>query len=451
MSYSAIFMSFSILGLTTVTIRFIPQFFNKYKKSYDGFLGISLLVGTIGFIISLIFIYIIKPSIIQNNIEKSPQFAEYFFLIIPLTLFQTYFSLFDAYNNALYRSSYGIFLRDFIQRLLMLIGLLLVLIHFIDFGGYIYVYVTAVCVPTILILFHLIHHNALDLKINLKKLTKPLVSSMLSVGIFGLLNNFSNLAVLQIDTIMVNMYLDSSAVGIYTITFFFGTLVFIPAKALNKIAPSIIAKAYKEDDQKTIKTIYYKSCGNLFIIGILILLGLMVNLDNVFHIIPRSYEQGKYIIVLIGMANLIKMAGGTNDSIITYSKEYKITTLFLIMLGVLVISLNFIFIPIYGMTGAAFASLLALLFYNLLKMLFIRIKYGLNPYNVQYLYIIAISAVIYFIVSYLPIHSHFVVEIILDSALTTVLFYFSVRYFPLAKDLEKVATQVYQKVIGFFR
>jgi O-antigen/teichoic acid export membrane protein len=145
------------------------------------------------------------------------------------------------------------------------------------------------------------------------------------------------------------------------------------------------------------------------------------------------------------------MAGGSNDSLITYSKYYKTTTLLLIMLCVLVVALNFIFIPEFGMTGAAFASFLALLIYNVLKMLFIHRKFALNPYTIQYIYILGIAALIYAIVSNLPYTAHFIIEIGIDSSLTILLFYFSIKNFAIAKDLNKAATQIYQKVIGFLR
>ena len=141
-------------------------------------------------------IYAIKPIIIQNNLEKSAQFAHYFFLIIPLTIFQVYYVLLDSYNNALSRSSYGVFLRDFVQRILILIGLFLVFLKIFNFDAYIYYYVSAICLPTLLIFLHLIRHNSLDLYINLKILKRPLVSSIASVSFFGLLNNFSTMAVL---------------------------------------------------------------------------------------------------------------------------------------------------------------------------------------------------------------------------------------------------------------
>ena len=184
---------------------------------------------------------------------------------------------------------------------------------------------------------------------------------MVSVGFFGLLNSFGTIAVLQIDTIMLNAFMNADAVGVYAITFYFGTLVLIPSKALNRIAPPLIAKAFKENDFETIKDIYHKSTGNLFLIGMFLLLGLAVNIENIFNIIPKSYEDGKYVILLIGLANLVKMGSGSNDSVITYSKHYKMTTSFLVLLLFLVTGFNLLFIPLYGITGAALASLVAMM------------------------------------------------------------------------------------------
>jgi O-antigen/teichoic acid export membrane protein len=274
---------------------------------------------------------------------------------------------------------------------------------------------------------------------------------MASVGLFGMLNSFSGIAVLQIDTIMLNMYLDSTTVGIYAITFYFGTLVLIPSKALNKIAPTLIAKAYKEKDMETVKNVYYKSSANLFLIGVLILLGLAVNLGNVFNIIPKTYEEGKFVILLIGLANLIKMAGGSNDSIITYSKYYKMTTVFLVSLIMLIIILNFIFIPLFGMTGAALASLLAILIYNLVKFSFIQIKFGFNPYNIQYLFALIIAGIIYILISFLPDINNFILEIIMDSVVAVILFYFTTRYLSISHEINNFVNQLADQAFKIIR
>ncbi|RMG77650.1 MAG: lipopolysaccharide biosynthesis protein, partial [Bacteroidetes bacterium] len=60
---------------------------------------------------------------------------------------------------------------------------------------------------------------------------------------------------------------------------------------------------------------------------------------------------------------------------------YRIDVIFSILLAVFTISSNLIFIKIYGIEGAALASLLSFFVYNLLKMWFVKYKFGLLPFN----------------------------------------------------------------------
>ncbi|MDZ7608500.1 MAG: polysaccharide biosynthesis C-terminal domain-containing protein [Cyclobacteriaceae bacterium] len=450
MSYSGILAGIGILGFSTVTIRFLPEFQKKSINNRFGFLSISMIAGAVGFFVTWLIITIIKSDVIANNYEKSPEFAEYFFLIIPLTLFQIYYNLFDFYNSALYRSAYGVFLRDFIHRILLLIGLLLVMLHYFDFRIYIYYYTTAICFPTILMIFHLIWYKGFDLTINRPLLNKSLLGSMASVAFFGLINNASHAAILQIDSIMVNLYLDSNAVGIYTITFYFGSLVIIPAKAFNRISPTVISNAFTDNDLTKIKDIHEKGCRFLFLTGLVTVLGLFVNLENIFYLIPRSYETGKMVIVYIALANLVKMADGSNDSIITFSKYYKLTTVFLLLLVVLIVVFNLILIPRYGMNGAAIAALISVIIHNITKTIFIWRKFDFFPYNIQYYLAFALTALIYAIVAIIPPFSNFILEIAKDSLLAGFLFLSVIWRIPMAFEIKKVILETQQAFMKYF-
>jgi len=451
MSYSGILAGIGILGFGTVTIRFLPEFQKKSTNKRFGFLSISMIAGAIGFLVTLLIIIFIKSDVIANNQEKSPEFAAYFFLIIPLTLFQIYYNLFDLYNSALYRSSYGVFLRDFFHRVLLLAGLLLVMLHFFNFRIYVYYYTTAICLPTILMVIHLIWHKGFDMSMNTSILNKSLFSSMVSVAFYGLINNASHAAILQIDSIMVNLYLDSTAVGIYTITFYFGSLVIIPAKAFNRISPTVISNAFTNNNLDAIKDIYEKGCRFLFLIGLLTVLGLLVNLENIFYLIPRSYDTGKMVIVYIALANLVKMADGSNDSIITFSKYYKLTTVFLLLLVILIIIFNLILIPLYGMDGAAIAALISVVIHNISKTIFIRRKFGLFPYNSEYFLVLGFAALIYVIVEIIPPFNHFILEIAKDSLLAGLLFLGFIWRLPMAREIKKVLTETLKSIMLYFQ
>jgi len=420
-SYSGIFASIGVLGFNAATVRFFPYFRDK-NNGHHGFLFLSLLVGTMGFLIFLSIYYPIKPWVFERNELKSPLFAQFFYLIVPLTFFQIYFTLMDVYNNMLYKSTVGILMRELVQRLIMLLGLLFFIFTLIDFSQYTLIYVAAICLPTVFLGLYLIANNSFNIRFNPAKLKKTILRGMLGMSVFGLLNNLSNMAFIRIDAIMVNYFINEQATGIYVTTFYFGALVQMPARALNRIAPVMIAEAFKKNDYMLISDIYKKSCINLYLIGLLIFLGLGINLDNIFRIIPQNFEAGRNVIVIIALVNLLKMVSGLSQSIIAFSKHYRYNTLFQVILLVAIIVFNLILIPALGLDGAALASLLAVLIWNLAKFVFVYKKFGFQPYNFKFLAAGGITLLLYFLITLLPMMSHFIVDILIRSTLAVVVF-----------------------------
>jgi O-antigen/teichoic acid export membrane protein len=446
LSFSGIFASFGLLGFTTATVRFFP-FFRSKAEGNRGFVPMMILTGLVGFALFLAIYYFIKPLIIASNSDKSPLLAQFFYLIVPLTFFQLFYSLFDAYNSMLYKPSLGIVLRDFLQRLLVLSGLLLLFFSLLSFYEYLWLYVAAVCIPTIILLISLIYRKEFSLKPDWTVVKQTIGWEMILVSFYGFLNSFSNLAILRIDTIMVNAYIDSSATGIYTITFFFGSLVLIPSKALNRIAPTVISDAYKVNDLETIEDIHRKSCINQFIVGMLLLLGLLINIDHVFELISESYLPGKWVIIFIAIASLIKMAGGMSDSIISYSKYFRVYTLLLVSLLCLLVLTNIIFIPQLGMTGAAVASLLSLFCFNFAKFIFLYRKFHFQPYSLRYLYIIALSAGLYAIQWFIPAAEPFYADLAIRSAFVGVVYVVIIYKLRFSQDINLLIDQTLRKLM----
>ena len=448
-SYSGLFTSLGVLGFTTATIRYFPYFRDK-DKDHNGFLFLSLLVGAIGFLVFLLIYYPVKPLFIASNADKSPLFAQYFFLIVPLTFFQIFFLLLDNYNTMLYNASLGIVLRDFLQRFLIMLSLLLVVLNFFGFDIYVYLYVAAICIPTVAIVIYLIYQGDFSLKPKFSFIKSGLYKGMISVSAFGFLNSFSNIAILRLDTIMVNHFIDDAAAGVYVTLFFFGTLVLIPARALNKIAPTLVADAYKANDHDTVDDIYKKSCLNLYIIGLLMLVGLAINFENIFKIIPKSYEVGKYVVLLIGATNLVKMAAGLSDSVIAYSKYYKFTTVFLVILLILIVGFNYIFIPLFGISGAAFASFLAILIHALIKYVFIKKTFKFQPYNYRFVVLAVIALAVFGLVSLIPTFPNFIVDIAVRSIAATILYGFAVIVSGFSPDLNHLFFQLVGRLKKLF-
>jgi len=440
-AYAALVAQFATLGFNGVTIRLFP-FFKDQKSHHHGYLSLALLTGLAGFLISLGLFLIFKNWFIEYSSVNSALLIEYLNYLIVLIFFQIFFILFDGYYTALLNSIHGTFLREVFQRILIIIGIGLFYFDLIDFHQFILVYIASMALPTLIILFTLIKEGQFSLKTDFAFLQKPLLASMGMMALFSILNGFTTNIILVVDTIMVTGMIGLSATGIYASCMIFGIMVSLPSRSILKITNIVSASAWKENDLGAIRNIYEKSCMTLFIIGLLMFLGLWVNINNIFEILGPNFVSGKWVIFFIGLGSLIDMTTGANSSILGSSPQYKVQTFFLIFLVVLIILTNLLLIPIFGITGAAIGGALSLSILNLLRFLYIWYKFKLQPFNLKFILIAAIGILAYLISRLLPVLPNFIADIFVRSSILTILFCLPVYLLKLSPDINEKADEV---------
>jgi O-antigen/teichoic acid export membrane protein len=413
---AVILSQFASLGFNNVTTRLFPYFRNE-KNGHNGFLFLSLSVALFGFILVLISLKFILRYIIEDNLEKSPLLSEYAYYLIPLIFFYLLFTVFDNYNRVLFDAVLGTFLKEFLVRLLNLGAILLFYFDIIEFDLFIFLYVFVMAVPMVYLLIHLISKKRFNLRPQLRFLSPDLKKQILDLCIFGIIIGLSGYALANIDKYMINEFIDLGAVGIYSIAFYFGTLILIPTRSLNKIAVPIIAESWKNKDLNNIKDIYYKSSINQFVFGLLLFVGIWVNIDNIFRLLPEEYSFGRWVILYIGIANVITSLSGSSIYILATSAFYRFQSYFMILLILLVVITNLIFIPLYGITGAALASLISTLIYVSVRMFFLHKKFNMWPMKRNHLLAILVASLAFIISSLLPYLENLWVDLFVRSTI----------------------------------
>ena len=440
-SYSVLFAQFASLGINSVSVKLFPYFRNPEKK-HHGFLGLALLVSLAGFILSTGIYLLLKPLFISQASEKSSLFITYFYYVVPLILFTLLFSIFDTYYRVLYNAVKGIVYKEVVQRLLILTAILLYFFKLIDFQWLVILYILAFISPSLFLMGTLIRDKLFFIKPDFDFIDKKMAREMTNVAFFGILASFSGVLVLNIDVIMVNHYLGLGEAGIYTIAFFFGTLILVPMRTMGKISSVVIADAWKIDDRKTIMNIYRKSSISLSVIGFLLFIGIWGNLGNIFQIVGKDYTTGKYVILFIGLANLSDLFLGVSPHIILNSKHYRWLSYLLFIFAILLIVTNILLIPRYGITGAALASLISKYIYNSLKFLFLYKKFRFQPFNYKHLEIILFAALSWYLSTFIPVLSHFILDLVVRSLFISVVFLAPVYFFKVSEDINQKARQL---------
>ncbi|MFZ2410792.1 MAG: polysaccharide biosynthesis C-terminal domain-containing protein [Candidatus Methanoperedens sp.] len=444
-AYSTLIAQFGTLGINGATIRLFP-FFRTDDKTHHGFLPFALSIGMIGFFITAILLLIFKPLLVEMSLEKSTLLVEYINYLIVLVFFQLFFSILDIYYSALMNSVHGTFLREVFQRILIILMIGLYYFGLLSFHQFVLSYIAAISLPTVFILFTLIKEGQFSLQFDFAFLDKRLLKSIGAVSLFSILNGISVIMIQNVDLIMVNKMLGLDAAGVYAICFFFAIVVSLPARSIYKIANVAAAEAWKNNDKKTLRDIYEKSCLTLFIIGSFLFLGIWLNIENIMQILGPEYQSGRWVVFFIGLGCLMDMATGANSSLMGTSKYYKVQSYLLLILVVVLVGLNLVLIPLYGLAGAAISSAAVLGFLNLLRYLFLYIKYDLQPYNFRFIYVILIAAAAYFFAFAIPVQFHFIFDILIRSTVFTLLFLIPVYFFKISTDLNKAADSYLKKL-----
>ena len=436
MSLATMLAQFSSLGFTNVINRLFPWFRDNREK-HNGFLGLAMIITLAGFILALIFLKFYSPYFERVNMERSPLIAEYSFYLPALLLITLLFNLLDNYNKVLYDAVLGTFLKEFLFRVLNFGLICLFWFGIIDFSGYLFGYVVSQGVPLIIIFISLLVRGEISLKFKPGFITPKFRKEIFFLSLFGILTGFSSIILTTLDKVFINRYLGENEVGIYAIATYFAVMIALPGRSVAKISIPFLAESWKNDDLDTIYDLYKRSSINQYAIGLLIFTGLVVNLDNIFRLLPEAYGNSGGVIIMVGLGYLISIIAGINGIILSTSKLYRYQTWLMFILVALFVGTSMILIPLYGINGAALATMISNIVYNMLGVVVAGRKFGIWPFSSSHLkmtFLAVAAALAGFVLPQMSL----VADILLRSLLVTVVYTAGLYYWRLSDDVNNL-------------
>jgi O-antigen/teichoic acid export membrane protein len=444
LSFATLLSQFAGLGFTNVINRLFP-YFRDPREKHNGFFALSLVITLAGFILALIGMKFYSPVFERANLDQSPLISEYSFYIPALLLITVLFTLLDNYNKVLYNAVLGTFLREFLFRILNLALIILFWTGIIDFDGYMLGYIISQGIPLIIIITSLVIRGEISLKFKPEFITPALRNDIIMLCLFGILTGFSSNILTTLDKVFINHYLGEGQAGIYAIASYFAILILIPGRSMAKITVPFIAESWKKDDLKTIDDLYMRTSISQYAAGLLIFIGLLVNIDNIFRLLPEEYGRGAVVIILVGVGNLVSVSTGINGVVLNTSALYRYQTwLMLFFIGIFV-GTSALFTPLFGITGVALASMVSNIIYNALCILVVGKKFGIWPYNMAHIRMTVVGMVAMAAGYFVPQFSLYP-DIIVRSLLVTLIFGAGLYFWKLSEDLNNVVDRVIAQI-----
>lgn len=383
-SISLISSSVSNLGMGGVTVRMFPHFRDPHSK-HRGFLFYPLLFTGLGTLLFILLFLLFRDDYVARNAAQSSLLNEYIHYLIPLTLFLGIFNILDVFSRGIYLSTAGVIVKEVALRIAILIAAIAYRYGYITFDTFVLLYVGSFCSIALAMALILYLNNEWHWRIPKHKLSPSTRREMRDVAVFSVITGLSGMLISSIDKIIVNDMLGLAAAGVFSIATYFGSMIQIPARSIIRISSTVIAESWKNNDLENIATVYRKTCLNQLVIGLFLLSALAVNIDSLLKLMPADYAIAKNVILLMGLGYLVDLATGANGVIISTSVYYRYDTFFMVLLVVFTIATNLLLIPTYGLTGAGIASCLTYTLFNLLRLVFIYRKFGMQPYSIVFM------------------------------------------------------------------
>ncbi len=447
---SLIYAQVAALGSRTIILRFFP-FFNDSKNHHHGFLFAVMALALSGFTIAtLIFLIFQKPFAIIYQ-DSSPLLVEYAVYLVPLGLATLFFHLFESYLRCLYQNVVPSFAHEIVLRIMVTVSIFLFATGMITFPGFVAVYVGAYCVPPLILILYTAGKGWLQIKPAWTPLLRRLGRIMLVYGLFSLMNNLSGFVLISVDSLMVAGMIDLGATGIYTTMIFITSVMLIPYRSMVKVSGPLVAGYWKSRAMGKMKGLYRKASAGNLVVGSTLFLLLWVNLDSIFSLMAPEYEKGRYVFLLLGIGKLFDMTAGLNATILLTSKKYRWDLAFTLSMVAFAAISNYLFIPIWGMEGAAFASMITLLLFNLLRIAFIRYHFRIQPFESKQALVPFILAPIMFFSGYVDQVVHILIDIPLRSAIAALIFLLPVWLLKISPDINQLIANTAGNVLKFFK
>jgi len=223
---------------------------------------------------------------------------------------------------------------------------------------------------------------------------------------YAVAGSLGYLFVFKLDTLMIPNLISYKANGVYSIAAVAASVIFIPARGLFSLYAPQVSKLVKENKYEHLNKLYKASAKTLLFLGLLIYSGLFLGVEMLFHFLPSKEVllETVSVIFIIGATSVINMATGFNSEIINFSRFYRFNIIALSILTMLNLVANYYFIVVlnHGIEGAAFASMLAILVYNLIKLVFIYFRLGLLPFDLVFMKLLAVQLILMLIFYSIP-------------------------------------------------
>jgi O-antigen/teichoic acid export membrane protein len=439
-SSANVIMPLFAIGMQNTLVKFYSQYKTDEEKSR--FLSFTVLFPMLLIIPLLLIGLCFYDQILFFLSKKNTIVKTYIWLIPFIGLSMAYFEIFYAWARVHMHSVFGNFIKEVGLRLFSLFLLIGVYFGWLTVEGFVYATAGLYFLAFFVTMFYAFNIQKPTFQITKPKNTKDILVYTFYIILSGSVANL----LLDGDKMILNQYMIIDNIAFYSVATYIALVISVPSRAMHQIVYPITAKLMHDNKHDELNILYKKTSINLQFVGGFVMLCIFVNINQLYELVPNEYRGGIPVVFMIGISKYFDLILGNNNAIIFNTKYYRMVLYLGLMLVFLTFALNMIFIPIWGIFGSAFATLLSITLYSLAKLLFVVKKLHLYPFTKETVHSIVITFALFLVFYFWEFPFYQLISIALKSILVTILYVYINYKFNISPDINKVIDMLFRKI-----
>ncbi len=376
LSTATLVAGIAMLGMGQALVRYVAILSSRRdEEGLWGALQVGVGFSTLASVVLATGLFALAYPI-ATNIFHEPGLAPLLQLFSAFIPFMTLSLVLGGATRGFKKMEYSTIANTFVQLIFRLV--LTAMLFVLGFGAIQAVIIFGVSnlIATVLLLIFL--NKEFSLKRPLRKARRDIreiTSFSAPLWITNVLRRFRS----SIQTLLLGSFASVTAVGVFSIVSnvsIVGGMSFITTST-----KPIIAEVHARGDMKQLGGLYRTTSRWAVTLNLPIILALILFREEILSIFGQTYLDGAAALVLLALSQLVHVGTGICGTIIDMTGHSKLRLLNSSVQLVVVIGLNLLLIPRWGLIGAAIAALVGVTITNSLRLFQVWFLFRLIPYD----------------------------------------------------------------------
>jgi len=423
---NAVMLSYITIFGFNYTVIIYGQRYPSDHPARAAFLRYALIIPSIITGIVCVALLLFKePFLKLYSQEADYALLSRYYILFPLLIFLNFIAMWlENYMISISRSAIQSFTREIVFRLANILMIVLYALNWIDFNVFIWGFSLGMIVPILILGFEAAKHDGFKFRGD-QRLSKKEKSEMLNFSFYHMLSIVGGMLLSSLDAILLTPLAEDGvkAVAVYAVPVFAMSLLKSPVRVMTNAVFPTLTDAYNANDPKHLQMLYQRTSVNMQAVSVAFALLMIVNVDNVLRfmdIVTEGYDMVKPLMLILMIGAMTDLVFGPTYVLIGVSRYFKFNFWISLLLVFVVFGLNVWLIKLMGITGAAWATSIGLIIYNLLKSGLLWFKLKINPFNRKTLQIFVIAVITGILVYAIPYVGNVFADLALRSVVTLI-------------------------------